>query len=131
MLNENGIHNILVDVEFLEDEFKRAGRPQLMSAFDELRAVSYTSGSAIAIRADLGPRYQIASIVLNNNVQQFLTPAIRQSTYAHIRAKPLQSMLEKLARFGGQCRDPVQREKGEKRRKEAEAIGKIYPVETR
>ena len=40
-------------------------------------------------------------------------------------------MLEKLARFGGQCRDAPSRERGERRRKEAEAIGKIYPVETR
>ena len=41
MLNENGIHNILVDVDFLEAEFKGAGRPQLMAAFGELRAVSF------------------------------------------------------------------------------------------
>lgn len=40
MMNENAISNILVDVDFLEDEFKRAGRPQLMDAFAELRAVS-------------------------------------------------------------------------------------------
>ena len=39
MMNENAICNILMDVDFLEDEFKRAGRPQLMTAFTELRAV--------------------------------------------------------------------------------------------
>ena len=43
MLNENAIHNILVDVDFLEDEFKQAGRPQLMAAFAELRAVRLLS----------------------------------------------------------------------------------------
>ena len=37
MLNEFAIHNILVDVDFLEEEFKRNGRPQLMTAFGELR----------------------------------------------------------------------------------------------
>jgi exocyst complex component 6 len=41
MLNENGIHNILIDVDFLDEEFKRAGRPQLMAAFGELRAVRF------------------------------------------------------------------------------------------
>ncbi|EKM59243.1 uncharacterized protein PHACADRAFT_136668 [Phanerochaete carnosa HHB-10118-sp] len=111
MLNENAIHNILVDVDFLEDEFKQAGRPQLLAAFAELRAIE--------------------SLVLNNNVQQFLNPTIRQNNYAVIRAKRLQSMLEKLARFGGQSRDAPTRERGERRRKEVEAIGKIYPVETR
>lgn len=68
---------------------------------------------------------------MNNNVQQFLNPATRQSTYAHVRAKRLQALLEKLSRFGGQCRDAPSREKGERRRKEAEAIGRTYPVETR
>lgn len=40
MLNENFIINILTDVDFLEQEFQRNGRPQLMSAFIELRTVS-------------------------------------------------------------------------------------------
>lgn len=39
MMNENAISNILVDVDFLEEEFKRNGRPHLMAAFAELRAV--------------------------------------------------------------------------------------------
>ena len=39
MMNENAIHNVLMDVDFLEEEFKRAGKPQLMTAFAELRAV--------------------------------------------------------------------------------------------
>ena len=40
MMNENAISNILVDVDFMEDEFRKIGRPQLMAAFAELRAVS-------------------------------------------------------------------------------------------
>ncbi len=39
MMNENAISNILVDVDFLEEEFKRIGRSQLMAAFTELRSV--------------------------------------------------------------------------------------------
>ncbi|KIP10689.1 hypothetical protein PHLGIDRAFT_494456 [Phlebiopsis gigantea 11061_1 CR5-6] len=111
MMNENAISNILMDVDFLEEEFKRAGKPHLMAAFAELRAIT--------------------SIALNNNVQQFLNPPTRQSTYPNVRAKRLQALLEKLARYGGQCRDSASREKGERRRKEAEAIGRTYPVETR
>lgn len=42
-MNENAIANILVDVDFLEEEFKRAGRPQLMAAFAELRTASLFS----------------------------------------------------------------------------------------
>ena len=39
MMNENAIANILQDVDFLGDEFRKNGRPELMSAFAELRAV--------------------------------------------------------------------------------------------
>lgn len=39
MMNENAISNMLVDVDFLEDEFKKNGRPQLMAAFAEFRTV--------------------------------------------------------------------------------------------
>ena len=39
MLNENFLVNILTDVDFLGEEFQRNGRPQLMEAFNELRAV--------------------------------------------------------------------------------------------
>ena len=43
MINENGISNILVDINFLESEFKNKGRPELMAAFAELRAVGTPS----------------------------------------------------------------------------------------
>ena len=39
MINENAISNILVDVDFLDEEFKRNGRPELSSSFVELRTV--------------------------------------------------------------------------------------------
>ncbi|KAI0787052.1 exocyst complex component sec15 subunit [Irpex lacteus] len=111
MLNEKFLLNILTDVDFLEEEFQRNGRPQLMEAFTELRSMT--------------------AIVMNNEVQQYLTPAVRQSTYNIVKPKKLQALLEKLARYGSQCRDPPSREKGERRRKEAEACGKIYPGENR
>lgn len=39
MVNENAISNLLLDVDFLEDEFKRIGRGELTVAFSELRLV--------------------------------------------------------------------------------------------
>lgn len=38
-MNENAISNILIDVDFLEEELKRIGRPHLTSVFAELRLV--------------------------------------------------------------------------------------------
>lgn len=43
MMNENAISNLLVDCDFLENEFGRIGRPHLSSAFNELRLVSDTN----------------------------------------------------------------------------------------
>jgi exocyst complex component 6 len=39
MMNDNAISNILVDVNFLEDELKGIGRGHLTNAFAELRLV--------------------------------------------------------------------------------------------
>ena len=73
----------------------------------------------------------MASIVLSDKVAEYLIPSLRQTTYKPIKPKQLQALLEKLARFGSQCRDTPSRERGEKRRKEAEAVGKIFPGENR
>jgi hypothetical protein len=42
MMNENAISNILIDVDFLEDELKRIGRSHLTTVFTELRLVCPT-----------------------------------------------------------------------------------------
>lgn len=73
----------------------------------------------------------MSSIVMADQVQQYLTPAMRQTSFSVVRPKRLQSLLEKLARFGAECRDSPSRDKGEKRRKEAEAIGRLFPGESR
>lgn len=39
MMNENAMANVLVDVDFLEEQFRSAGRADLVSLFSELRAV--------------------------------------------------------------------------------------------
>jgi len=48
-----------------------------------------------------------------------------------VKPKRLQALLEKLARFGGNQRDAVLRELGERRRREAEAVGRVFPGESR
>jgi hypothetical protein len=39
MMNENAMANVLVDVDFLEEQFRSSGRADLISLFSELRAV--------------------------------------------------------------------------------------------
>ncbi|KAF5333160.1 hypothetical protein D9611_002539 [Ephemerocybe angulata] len=111
MMNENAVSNIVIDVDFLEEELKRIGRPHLASVFTELRTT--------------------ASIPLNNTVQEYLIPANRQSSYATVKPKRLQALLDKLARYGSQQRDAASRDQAEKRRKEADAVGRVFPGENR
>ena len=44
-MNENAMANVLVDVDFLEEQFRGAGRADLISLFSELRAVRFLSPS--------------------------------------------------------------------------------------
>jgi hypothetical protein len=44
MMNENAISNILIDVDFLEEELRRIGRGHLSTVFVELRSVSPVPG---------------------------------------------------------------------------------------
>ncbi|PCH41481.1 exocyst complex subunit Sec15-like protein [Wolfiporia cocos MD-104 SS10] len=111
MMNENAVANLLLDIDFLEDEFKRGGHTHLNAAFLELRLMT--------------------TIVMEDQVQQYLIPAVRQASYSVVRPKRLQALLEKLARYGAECRDAPSRERGEKRRKEADAVGRLYPGENR
>ena len=67
----------------------------------------------------------MVSIPLNNTVSEFLNPQMRASAYTNVKPRNLQILLEKLARYGSTVRTPVEREKAERRRKEAEAVSKI------
>ncbi|KAJ6598867.1 rsec15 [Mycena vulgaris] len=111
MMNENAISNILIDVDFLEDELRRIGRGHLSTVFIELRTTT--------------------SVPLNNTVQEYLVPAMRQTSYASVKQKRLQALLDKLAKFGASQRDAPARELGDKRRKEADAVGRLFPGEGR
>lgn len=128
MVNENAISNILIDIDFLEEEFRRHGRPDLATAFVELRAVS---NLFIAFARFASHVYQTAGIVMTDTVQEYLVPSMRQAAYGNVKPKRLQALLEKLARYGSQCRDSPSRDRGEKRRKEAEAVGRVFPGENR
>ncbi|KAG6812987.1 hypothetical protein H0H92_014918 [Tricholoma furcatifolium] len=111
MMNENAISNILIDVDFLDEELKRIGRSHLSSVFVELRMTT--------------------SIPLADTVHEYLLPAMRHTSYSAIKHKRLQSLLEKLAKFGATQRDPAARELAERRRKEADAVGRLFPGEGR
>lgn len=111
MMNENAISNILIDVDFLEEELKRIGRSHLSTVFTELRLTT--------------------SVVLSNTVQEYLVPANRHASYAAVKPKRLQALLEKLARYGAMQRDAAGRDLGERRRKEADAVGRLFPGENR
>lgn len=73
----------------------------------------------------------MVSVILNDAVQDYLVPQVRQTTYSVIRPKRLQTLLEKLTRYGSSRRDAQSRERGERRRKEADAIGRVFPGENR
>jgi len=124
MINENAISNLLIDVDYLEDALKRIGRPHLATVFFELRSVS-----GISSRAPNLPNLasQTASIPLDNALQEFLIPANRQLSFPAVKQKRLQTLLEKLAQFGLHQREPAARELGERRRREAEAVSRLYP----
>jgi len=111
MMNENAISNILIDVDFLEEELRRIGRGHLSSVFVELRTTT--------------------SIPLNNTVQEFLVPAMRQTSYAAVKHKRLSALLDKLAKYGASQRDSAARELADKRRKEADAVGRLFPGQGR
>jgi exocyst complex component 6 len=130
MMNENAISNVLIDVDFLEDAFKRIGRPHLTSVFVELRLVGVAelSGNRKAVLIETA---QTTTIALSDTVQEFLVPGVRKSSYAIVKPKKLQSLLEKLSKYGTSRRDAPSRELGEKRRKEADAVGRLYPGEGR
>ena len=74
---------------------------------------------------------QTTSIALSDKVQEYLVAAVRKISYASVKQKRLQNLLEKLAKYGTTRRDAASRELGEKRRKEAEAVGRLYPGEGR
>lgn len=73
----------------------------------------------------------MTSVVLTDNVQQYLVPGVRQASYDTVKPRRLRALLDKLAKYGASCRDGPSREKGDKRRKEAEAVGRLYPGENR
>ncbi|KAH9927182.1 exocyst complex component sec15 subunit [Epithele typhae] len=110
MMNENALANLLLDADFVDEELKRNGHSH-GAAFAELR--------------------MMISIVMSDAVSAYLTPQIRQTSYAVVKPKHLQATLEKLARFGLECRDAPSRERGDRRKKEAEAVGRIFPGEGR
>ena len=67
----------------------------------------------------------MADVVLQDKVQEYLNPSVRQASYGDLRPRRLQALLEKLAKYTATRRDHASREQAEKRRKEAEAVGRL------
>jgi hypothetical protein len=72
---------------------------------------------------------QTVSIPVNDKVAQYHDH--RQTKFALVKPRKLQALLEKLARYGSTRSDRPSRELGEKRRREAEMLNRIYPGESR
>ncbi|KAF9520715.1 hypothetical protein BS47DRAFT_1323341 [Hydnum rufescens UP504] len=106
MLNQNGIASLLVDVDFLENEFKAMGKTQLTSSFNELRLTT--------------------SIPMNNAVSSYLQPSIRRSSYQTVNPKNLYALLDKMAKYGRESRLPAERELAERRRRDADTIARQF-----
>jgi hypothetical protein len=60
LMNENAIANVVIDLDFLEEQFRGAGRANLVSLFIELRLVSVARSSAA-----LSPRAGVSLLFLS------------------------------------------------------------------
>jgi len=104
-INENGMRNLLVDVDFLEDEFRKLGEADISNTFAELRAT--------------------VNIPLRDEVGTFITSTGRQSQYPGVQPRRLASLLEKMARHGYGSRSRPEQEKAERRKAEALAVSRL------
>jgi len=67
----------------------------------------------------------MAGVVLQDKVQEYLHPSVRQASYGGLKPRRLQALLEKLIKYAASRRDHASREQAEKRRKEAEGVGRL------
>ncbi|KAF8759780.1 Exocyst complex component [Rhizoctonia solani] len=104
-MSEDAIRSMLVDVDFMKDQFESIGRPEATSAFKELRMMT--------------------SIVLNSSVPEYLQLHTRQTKYPLVSPSKLQVLLEKLARFYSTTRTGPDRERADKYRRDADAVSRM------
>jgi hypothetical protein len=129
MMNENGISNILVDVDFLESEFKAMGKADCSSSFAEIRMVRLVILLHTTRKDSFDELYaccfQTTSLILDNSLASYLQPAARRSQYAAVDPKHLAALLEKLVRYGLSSRVQAEKEMAERRRRDYEAITRL------
>ncbi|KAG8687969.1 hypothetical protein FRC08_011679 [Ceratobasidium sp. 394] len=101
-MSEDAVRNMLVDVDFMKEQFEGIGRASAMSAFKELRMMT--------------------SIVLNSAVPEFLQLQTRQAKYSLVSPAKLQILLEKLGRCYSSSRIGPDREKADKYRRDTDAV---------
>ncbi|KAJ9112059.1 hypothetical protein QFC22_006353 [Naganishia vaughanmartiniae] len=106
-LNEQALKNLVDDVTFIEKEVKRLEKPGLDDVFDEIKS--------------------IINLILSEAVQAYMEPSIRQGSYAVIRPKHLQIVLEKLGRYVPDPRNMTTDDavRMTRRRREAEMVARL------
>ncbi|KAG8865136.1 hypothetical protein FRB96_000025 [Tulasnella sp. 330] len=105
IVNDDGLSNLATDIEFLEDQFQRPGKPDLTGVFKEIRTT--------------------VAIVTKEDVASYLIPAKRQQLYSNVQPRKLGSLLEKMARFTPKNRSVAELQKVERRRQEAQAMSRM------
>lgn len=128
-LNEQALKNLVDDVTFIEKEVKRLEKPGLDDVFDEIKSVSrakHPSHQEHAMFTASRPS-QIINLILSEAVQAYMEPSVRQGSYAVIRPRNLQTVLEKLARYVPDPRNmtPDDAVRMTRRRREAEMVAKL------
>lgn len=67
-------------------------------------------------------------------MSEYLVTATRQANYPMVKPKRLAVVLDKLSKYGldrSRKGDAAVKELGERRRKESDSVGRIYPGESR
>ncbi|KAG9015549.1 hypothetical protein FRB94_000154 [Tulasnella sp. JGI-2019a] len=105
VINDAGLTNLAIDIEFLEDQFQRPGKPDLTGVFNEIQT--------------------IVTMVTKDDVGSYLIPAKRQKLYPNVQPRKLGNLLEKLGRFTPTTRSAPELQKSEKRRQEAQAVSRL------
>ncbi|ORX36771.1 putative exocyst complex subunit Sec15 [Kockovaella imperatae] len=103
--NESALASIMGDVSFIEIEIKRLDRKELDSVFDEVK--------------------QTINIILSDAVSGYLEPSIRSISYSAVKPARLSTILLKLSRGFGTSNTTQAQMRAEKRRKEADEVGRL------
>jgi len=104
-INENGLTNLTIDIDFLESEFKRLGKPHLISVFIELR--------------------ETIALPVSDDIPAFLSGANRQTVYRNVQPRRVATLLDKMWKYGSIARTRAEQDRAERRGAEARAVARL------